>query len=94
MSINEQELQLACAVLPGLMSRYGQEGYTDSSAIYEAFSLARDCLNEIRKTSDTVESGTMPNTGSPKCYCCGSENVIIECGACKERRVFGTWSKQ
>jgi len=34
------------------------------------------------------------NTGSPKCYCCGSENVIIECGSCKERRVFGTWSAQ
>jgi hypothetical protein len=30
------------------------------------------------------------NSGSPKCYCCGSENVIIECGSCKERRVFGT----
>ena len=34
------------------------------------------------------------NSGSPKCYCCGSENVIIECGSCKERRVFGTWSSQ
>ena len=34
------------------------------------------------------------NSGSPKCYCCGSENVIIECGSCKDRRVFGTWSSQ
>ena len=40
------------------------------------------------------EKFTSTNTGSPKCYCCGSENVIIECGSCKERRVFGTWSEQ
>lgn len=32
------------------------------------------------------------NNASPKCGCCGSENVIVECGDCKERRTFGTWS--
>jgi len=29
---------------------------------------------------------------SPKCLCCGSENITIECGDCKEKRSFGTWS--
>ena len=48
-----------------------------------------------RKNSGVNESPTTANnSGSPKCYCCGSENVIIECGECKERRVFGTWSEQ
>lgn len=37
---------------------------------------------------------TSYNSGSPKCYCCGSGNVVIECGDCKEKRVFGTWSEQ
>lgn len=32
MVIDNQVMQLACAILPGLMSRHGQEGYTDSSA--------------------------------------------------------------
>lgn len=40
------------------------------------------------------EKFTSTNSGSPKCYCCGSGNVVIECGDCKEKRVFGTWSEQ
>lgn len=39
---------------------------------------------------EAAQNSTSNNSGSPKCYCCGSENVIIECGSCKERRVFGT----
>jgi len=37
-------------------------------------------------TLNVEEKFTSTNTGSPKCYCCGSENVIIKCGSCKERR--------
>jgi hypothetical protein len=29
---------------------------------------------------------------APKCLYCGSENIIIECGDCKEKRWFGAWS--
>lgn len=51
-------------------------------------------LYRIRRHNAMVVNNTATNSGSPKCYCCGSENVIIECGSCKERRVFGTWSSQ
>jgi hypothetical protein len=37
---------LAMAILPALMSRYGQDGYTDLGAIREAYHLADIVLTE------------------------------------------------
>jgi len=34
-------------------------------------------------------NAALDHAASQCCYC-GSENVIVECGSCKERRVFGT----
>ena len=57
----------------------------------EYFRRERECANRNTKVGTPSASH---NSGSPKCYCCGSENVIIECGSCKDHRVFGTWSSQ
>lgn len=56
-------------------------------------SLFEKLVQALFGTKESTPSASH-NSGSPKCYCCGSENVVIECGSCKERRVFGTWSKQ
>ena len=34
----------AMAILPGLMSRYGKDGYEDRAAIWEAYKLADEAL--------------------------------------------------
>ena len=49
--------KLACAILPGLMSRYGEPGYSDLAAIGEAFNLSFRYFDSIKApTSETAES--------------------------------------
>jgi len=36
--------QFAMTLIPGLMARYGENGYTDTGAIVEAYSLARTMM--------------------------------------------------
>jgi len=61
-----------------------------------AYGFCADAVERLAQVAPPKAESTekADNSGSPKCYCCGSENVIIECGSCKERRVFGTWSSQ
>lgn len=63
MVLDETAMQLACAILPGLMSRYGESGYSDTGAIHEAFRLANERINEICKATEAVEAG--PSTSEP-----------------------------
>lgn len=71
-----------------------QEKFFSETGICAVNSQGEPDIDYVNWLETMVENGSSHNTGSPKCYCCGSENVIIECGSCKERRVFGTWSSQ
>ena len=62
-------VQLMCAILPGLMSRYGQPGYSDSYAISEAFVLARDFLCEQRKISSDGAVANGEQLAQPAIFC-------------------------
>jgi hypothetical protein len=72
------------------------ETYSELIAFSARF---RGMLAEVRENlpierRDAESPTTAQNKQIPKCHCCGSENVIIECGACHEKRMFGSWSAQ
>ena len=49
--------KLACAIIPGLMSRYGEPGYSDLAAIGEAFNLSFRYFDSVKApNSETAES--------------------------------------
>jgi len=47
----------ACAIIPGLMERRREQGYSDDYAVHEAYRLAEDYFSHTRKTSkENIES--------------------------------------
>lgn len=54
--MDNEILLTACAIIPGLMERRREEGYTDESMVHEAFRLATDYFLHNRKISDMAES--------------------------------------
>jgi len=60
--------QLACALLPGLMARYKEPGYSDLSAISEAWSLSHQFMppGKAPNSEITESPATTGNSVSPK----------------------------
>lgn len=60
MDILEKEniFKLACAIIPGMMSRYTKEEKSDSQVIADSFILAQEFSNELFKAVSDDKSNT------------------------------------
>jgi len=65
---------LAMNILKGLMSRYGEAGYSDGAAIDEAYRLALNIIDSPIKTS---------NSSLTICPCCGETWNIEKYNTCQ-----------
>lgn len=54
----ENIFKLACAIIPGMMSRYTREEKSDAQVIADSFLLAQDFSNELFKSVSENNSDT------------------------------------
>ena len=64
--MNKEILKLACSIIPGIMNRERQPGYSDEGAVWEAFHIAQSIIEELNTLPKFLDKSLKPKKPKEK----------------------------